>query len=480
MNEKRTLWFAAIGLSLSILANAQSASFTGEILVGDQPAAPGSYDSFGDHIDANDDWLMVSAPREDIDFDNDGISRAQGDQDVGAVYIYRRTANGPVFHSKIEGEGNNVNPNTRGDVFGAGIVLHGNTMFVGAANDDDFPGLVDPTGGNFRFAGKVYVFTYDVASDEWKLVQKMKSDSPNTFGSFGARTDSSHMELFSFGNGETEPTIALIGERQGNQPDIAAKLHVFKRKKNTTQWERVQIASAPSGTTFARFAGKVEGVGKYALVTESEINAYPEPSPSAVHVYRIGPNGIIETNGQLAPVQTLFRPGESVDPLDCDVEFGQGLSAANGIAAIGDPCDDTVGTNAGAVHVYTVDNSGNNVPLTLSQTLPNPSAIAGSFFGTNFANGKQSISTDGNVIVVGTANFRGPGPFQINAELFARDANGTFVPTDSIPSPIPGVLGEEEYGQAVHLLGDDELAISQGSNGDLNIVSGLVFLFEIL
>jgi len=477
MKQKLVMLLSLFSL-ICATAFAQTATYTGTALVGDQPPAPRSYDSYGDHIAANDDWLMVSAPREDVDFDNDGISRAQGDQDVGVIYIYRRTSNGPAFHSKIEGQGNNVNPNTQGDRFGAGIVLQGNTMFVGAANDDDFPGLIDPTGGDFRFAGKVYVFNYDVTVDEWVLVQKLISDAPNSLASFGARTDSSHMELFSFG--QPEPTIALIGERQGNQPDIAAKLHVFKRKENDALWERVQIARAPSATTFARFADKVEGVGNFALVTESEINPYPEPSPSAVHVYRIGPNGIKKTNNQLIPIQTLYRPSELVDPVDCDVEFGQGLSAANGIAAIGDSCDDTVGNNAGAVHVYTIDNSGNNDTLTLSQTLPNPSAMAGSFFGTNFGNGKQTISTDGNLIVVGTANFRGPGPFQINVELFARDDSGTFFLADSIPSPIPGVFDEEEYGQAVQLLGNDELAISQGSDGTLEIVSGLVFLFDIL
>jgi hypothetical protein len=38
----------------------------------------------------------------------------------------------------------NVNSGSPGDRFGAGIVLQGDVMFVGAANDNNFPGFIDP------------------------------------------------------------------------------------------------------------------------------------------------------------------------------------------------------------------------------------------------------------------------------------------------------------------------------------------------
>ena len=456
--------------------NAQTAVYTDVTLTGGQEL--GGLDWFGDHVASSDEWLIIGAGWESIDFDGDGEGDpAQGESQVGAVYVYRRTAAGPVFHQKIEGEGNNVDPDSSGDRFGSGITLLGDWMFVGAANDDDFPGFTDPNesgycggGPPFDWAGKVYVFRFNRNTSAWELTQKLASDQPKSCGAFGGRSDSQNVVLYSFGQGQDDPTIALIGEIE-NATGFPPRLHVFKRKKNKDQWKRVQIADAPSGLIESGFADSVEAIGPFALVVEDYFD--PEVNPPVVHVYRVGPNGIVRVNGRLQPIQTLDVPGGLPDAGECvNVGFGDGMSAANGIAIIGNPCDDTAADRAGAVHVYSVDNSGSNDPLTLVQTLPNPTATADSFFGLNRGPGKQSISTDGNVIAVGSADwFRLSG--QQDVELFARNDDGVFVHTDSIPSPEPGVAGLEYYGQSVNLLGDGELAISQMTP------NGRVFLFDL-
>lgn len=111
-------------------------------------------DFFGEHVASNSKWLMVGAPRESVDLDENGLNGAQGDIDVGA-----------------------------------GIALQGNVMMVGAANDDNFPGLKDRhrmlPNLPFAFAGHVYVYNYDSGSDQWLLVQKLSSDGPHTGAFFG-------------------------------------------------------------------------------------------------------------------------------------------------------------------------------------------------------------------------------------------------------------------------------------------------------
>jgi len=480
MHIKTILLPVLLGL-IGGTAMAQTAVFTGITLVGDDL---GEFDFFGDHaaVAANDDWLMFSAPREDIDFDNDGLDAGQGDIDVGSVYIYKRTPGGPMFHQKLVGERNNVDPDSTGDRLGAGLVLSGDILFVGVANDNNFPGFIDPDPDpdqDFLFAGQVYVYNHDAGSDMWVQVQKLTSDEPNTFGSFGARTDSSHMELFSFGNGQDDPTIALIGEVE-NGTGLPPVLHVFKRKKNSTQWQRVQKVGAPSGVTLSIFANAIEGVGKFALVTERGID--PVLDPSAVHVYRINPQGIEEFGGTPLPIQTLLSPNGSDDVNVCGTfSFGLGMDAADDIVTIGSPCDNTAGQAAGAVFVYSVDNSGNNDPLSLVQMLTSPNATPFGFFASNFGNGKQPVTTDGNLIAVGTANFSGALPFQDDVHVYARDAGAsTFSLADSVPSPAPGVPGFEGYGQSVTLLGGDQLTIAQMSDGLTGLATGQVFLFDIL
>jgi hypothetical protein len=467
------------------VALGQDAVFSGTALVGDPPSDPIFFDSFGSHVAADKKWLMIGAPREDIDLHNDGLNGAHGDIEVGAVYIYRRTKDGLVRHQKIQGEGNNVVAGTSGDRFGAGIVLQEGVMFVGAANDDTFPGYVDPTphpAQDFFFAGQVYVFKYDSRLDEWVLVQKLISDEPNSFGAFGARTDSSHMELFSFGKKQGEATIALIGEVE-NATGIPPKLHVFRRKKKSDQWDRIQTVGGPSGVANSSFADSVERIGKYALVTESFIS---DPvDPAAVHLYRVDSSGIVEVGGALMPVQTLHAPGGPNDRAVCgSYGFGKGMDAANDIVVIADPCNGTAGVAAGAVHVYSVDNVDDNNPLSLVDTLISPNAVTGGFFGSNFGNGKQTVTTDGNLIAVGTANisalFGWQDPNQDDVHLYARDPDlTTFTLVDSEPSPEPGIPGFTAYGQSVTLLGGNQLAVAQMVDGSEVTGDGRVFLFDI-
>ena len=153
------------------------------------------------------------------------------------------------------------------------------------------------------------------------------------------------------------------------------------------------------------------------------------------------------------------------------------MSAANGIAVIGDPCNnDTAIPFAGAIFVYdvAVEFDENIDPLTLRQIIENPVAVPGALFGLAAFGSKQTISTDGNLIVVGSPNF-GERPAQQPAEVFALDGN-TFEHVDSIET-LPGNPGFELFGLSVRLLGDRELAISQGFPG-LGF-NGAVHLYDL-
>ena len=291
---------------------------------------------------------------------------------------------------------------------------------------------------------------------------------PNSFAAFGARTDSAHVELFDFGNGQ--PRIALIGEPENGTAQPAA-LHVFQRKNNQSAWSRIQITGSPNGAG-GFFADKIQRAGKFALVTEAIIA--PPQAPEMIHAYRINPNGIVKFGGQLNPVQTLLPPGGPSNPALCISVFGDGISAANGLAVISDPCDSTSAPQGGAVHVYNVGN-GNNNPFTLSQSIFSPAPLVGEFFGGSFANGGQNIATDGDLIAVGT-NQIGVAVAPQQVQLYARDTTGVFSLIDSVTSPSIVVPTFDVYGQSVNFVGDGQMTISQmGLAGP----GGQVFLFDV-
>ena len=142
MNNKNVLFLILICLFGWSTVYAQTAVLNSTISGALQPGG----DFFGDHVTADTNWIIVGAPREDVDLDGDGvINPALGELDTGAIYIFQRTAAGPVLFQRIVGEANNVVAVTPGDRFGAGVILLGDTLMVGVANDDNFPGLVDPT-----------------------------------------------------------------------------------------------------------------------------------------------------------------------------------------------------------------------------------------------------------------------------------------------------------------------------------------------
>jgi len=469
--------FAAFSLLTGYTAHAQTAVQIDTLRGAQQDGTVSgstSGDFYGDHVANDSNWLIVGAPREDVDLNNSGNTSGPGEADAGAIYIYKRTAGGLVFHQKIEGEGNQVNS---GDRFGAGVTLSGEWLFVGAANDNDFPG-VDPIphpSGPFFFAGKVYVYLYDAGTDSWNLTQKLTSDVPNSLGSFGARTDSSHVELFSFGNTE-DSRIALIGEIQ-NGSGLAAKLHVFQEKAGV--WSRVQIATSPSGNVNTSFADSVTSIGKLALVPESGFD--PVSDPAVVHVYRISPNGIVKFDNMLQPIQSLASPSGNTDINVCgNLGFGAGLGAGGDTVAIADPCDSSDAPASGVVHVYRLDDNGNNAPLSLLQTLSNPMPQGAAYFGASSPhNGKQTISASSDVIAVGSPQNLGVIFPPQDVYLFGRQNDGTFLLTDNIPTPEPAVtfLGSESYGQSVTLSGDGELYI--GQMGLFFEGGGRLFIFEL-
>lgn len=417
-------------------------------------------DMFGTHVAANDEWLIVGAPREDVDLDNSGFIDAAGEPDVGAAYIYRRTSGGLIIHQKLVGFGRNTV--SGGDRFGAGVTLQGNWLFIGAANDNDFLGVdpaPDPSSGPFFFAGKVYVYRQNADTELWEgPVQELTSDEPASLMQFGARTESNHVAAFNFGN-KNDPKIVLVGEQRNTGDPAAppAKLHVFKLKKGI--WERIQIATSPLGGVpdNFRFGDGVVRAGNFALTFEEQ-----GPGPifiGKVHVYRVTPNGIAVTKKVPLPVQTIDA-GNSGNVCN---SFDGGIGAGGGIVVIGNPCDSTAGTNAGAIRVYSVANGGKN-PLTLAQTLFNPMPASSALYGAAFSGGQQSVSTDGETILVGsTSDGIINATLDRDVDIYTRN-NGSFSLLTSVPTQEPdadGFFPNTGYGQSVNLIGDDQFTISQ-------------------
>ncbi|RKS02668.1 T9SS type A sorting domain-containing protein [Flavobacterium sp. 102] len=116
------------------------------------------YDSFGDNISINNDFIAASSRLND-----------QVASNAGAVYMYRKVDGDWMFFQKIT-----AFDGVADDYFGSDVKVIGNQLFVSAINNEP---IGQPTSTN---SGAVYVYHFDGAS--WIYSQKITISGSYQFG----------------------------------------------------------------------------------------------------------------------------------------------------------------------------------------------------------------------------------------------------------------------------------------------------------
>lgn len=385
-----------IGLLGVGVAGAQPVLFPDSSIAGDDP--DGTLHVFGDAYgvgaDTWDDWLFVGTPRETAFRDGD-------DYQDGAVYIYRKSAGTYVFQQKLTMPGSSGLSGDGlplGDRFGSGVAAAGGWLFVGAVNDQDFPGLSDPREGlihpddpPFQFAGQVHV--YELNGSAWDFVQTLTGPVPGTNGSFGSRSQASHIAL------DSEGKVAVIGEFN-NFTGGVGQLHTY-RLKNKGSWKRKHGIDAPIAEIDTFGDDLVFANDKYLVAGGSDMSDDGLTNQGYVFVYEAKdenkPGKFFDM-----PVQTIVGPAVAL--ADCNVTdgFGQdGLDAAGGIVVVADPCaSGTAGPFAGAISVFRL--SGGTEPLVLEATIEGDEPHL--YFGSNWWGARHAVavSDSGERILIGS------------------------------------------------------------------------------
>ncbi|MDJ0911100.1 MAG: hypothetical protein QNI99_18100 [Woeseiaceae bacterium] len=455
---------AALVFTLPMLAHAQQFLLPEASLTTDDPSGTGSAlsDAYAAAADTWDKWLFVGAPREEAFRDGFEI------QD-GAVYIYEHVDGDYVFSQKLTMPGSSDVIFPLGDRYGGGIEASNGWLFVGSANDQDFPGLVDPRAGlggpdepPFLFAGQVHI--YRLMHGSWEYVQTLISPEPGTFGSFGARSQASHIALNSKGN------VAVIGELNA-YPDGVGQLHTYRRTGST--WNHVQSIPAPLGINsfgddqdFASDKWLIAGAG-----AESDDQS---TSQGFLLVYKAkGKSGRFEAE----PTQIIAGPVNSI--ADCpnarNGGFGRsGLDASQDTVAVADPCfNGEAGPLTGAINFYYIGRGRS--PLKFYQTIegdePNLSLGANIFTSRNTV----AVSEDGHRVMVGAplspvGSFSG-GAIGGDVRVYYCDGEDWGLESRLI-SPTPPSAIFRAFGDAVFFT-DNETALVREGNFIDPVVEGL-------
>ncbi|MCG8419420.1 MAG: FG-GAP repeat protein [Proteobacteria bacterium] len=276
----------------------------------------------------------------------------------GAVYVFRRT--GTAWQQEAYVKASNTDT---GDGFGHSLALSGDTLAVGAYEEDsnatgiNKSELNDPAGTN---SGAVYVFRWINAV--WRQEAYVKASNTNLSDRFGWSVALSGDTLAVGANGESSDATGVGGDEDNNLFSNSGAAYVFRRTDGTwqqdayikaTNTESVDLfghSVALSGDTLAVAANREDSNATGFENSGGEDNSATESG--AAYLYRRPgqewlPAGYVKASNTGQDDQFGTSMALSADALVIGA-FGESSGSTGGN---GDQADDSV-TNSGAIYVF--------------------------------------------------------------------------------------------------------------------------------
>lgn len=259
-------------------------------------------DRFGSDVELLADTAFIGAPEDD---DPNG-------ETGGSVYVFDRDGEAWDQRTKLASEDGDAE-----DRFGACVTGEGETVLVGAYNDEN---------GNGNYAGSVYVFERDGGT--WTRRNKLVPDDGRAGERFGAGI-------------AIEGTTAIVGApyQDNDNGDSVGAAYAFERIGGTWTQES-KLLPGDVGTN-ARFGFSIAIEGETALISARGDNSVDVDVTGTTHEYE-------RVKGSWTRAST-FGPSDA-DPKDL---FGFSVEMEGSRAIVSASREeDSTGEAAGASYVY--------------------------------------------------------------------------------------------------------------------------------
>ena len=430
-------------------------------------------DAFGLSVAIDGDTAIIGAAGEDFGENVSGY-------ETGAAYIFTKSNGVWSQHSKLRAE-----DKQQGDQFGNSVAIDGDTVAIGAHNED--------TGaGN---AGAVYVFT--LSDDTWSQHSKLQSEDREEDSSFsyyslamnrnnivvGARSEnnstgaayvftktngvwSQHSRLEAedkqsgdlFGNSvdidRDNIIIGAWGEDTGADDAGAAYVFTFNHSSNTwSQHSKLQSSDIQQGSLF----GLSVAIDGDMVVVGAEGESTSARDAGAAYVF---------TFNHSSSTWSHHSKLEAFDK-QTDDSFGYAVAVDGEDIFIGANNEDTGADNAGAVYTFSVVDCS-ELPESPTETeLQSSDTESGDWFG-------YSVAMDGDVAVVGAPNEGSGNNIDIGAAYVFTKNNGTWSEHSKLESPDGQIV--DQFGKSVAIDGETIVVGAPGEDtGATNAGAAYVF-----
>lgn len=315
----------------------------------------------------------------DIDGDT-AVIGATGAGPGGRVYLFQRQPGGGPWLELTTLESSDIGTN---DGFGIGVAISGDTVVVGAWEDDD-------GGGE---SGSAYVFERDAGGpDAWGEVAKLTAGdaTPNArFGfSVSVSGDAAAVGAYRAGPAGAETGAVYIYERDAGGPDA---------------WAQTARVTADDATPIDHF-GMAVGLSGDTLAVGSRLDDDLGFNSGSAYVFERDRGGA-DNWDQTAKL--LAMDGKALD------RFGRVIAIDGDTVVVGAPAD---GTGEGWAYVYERDAGGADAWQQTAKLVGPDSAFDDWFAG--------AIDISGDVIVSGADDHDFLGMDSGAGYVYHRDAGG--------------------------------------------------------
>ncbi len=412
----------------------------------DNGSDSGSAYVFGRNQGGADAWGQVAKLLASDGADNDYFGRSvaiSGDtvvvganqdddngSDSGSAYVFQRNQGGADAWGQVAKL--LASDGADGDRFGASVAISGDTVVAGAYYDDD-------NGSN---SGSAYVFARNQGgADAWGQVAKLLASDGAIYDYFGR-------------------SVAISGDAiaiGAPHYDDEGSAYVFGRNQGGADtWGQVAKLTASDGADEDDFGSSVAISGDTIVVGAYQDGDNGSSSGSA-YVFARNEGGA-DAWGQAAKLLAS-------DGADSDY-FGLGITISGNTILVGAYGDDDSGSSSGSAYVFT--RAGNTWEETAKPIADDGTAV--DYFG-------YAAAVSGDTAVVGAYGEGGGGSFSGSAYVFERNQGSADAWGQVAKLTADYPAAGDYFGYAVDISGD---TIVVGAYGDADIgwASGTAYVFE--
>lgn len=426
------------------------------------------------------DTLVIGSRFEGSDAtDVNGDESNNNAVDAGAVYVFTRTAG--VWNQQAYLKASNTDAS---DFFGYSVAISGNTIIVGAPQEDSSATGIDgdESNNNAALSGAAYVFTRSAGA--WSQQAYLKASNTESGDNFGSVVAISENKAVISAPLEDSNATGVNGDENNNTSFMSGAAYVFSH--NAGIWSQEAYLKASNTDAFDKFgidvaiSNNLIVVGAYSEGSDStgingDENNNDASGSGAAYVFHYSP-GSWHQEAYLKASNTGASDsfGIAVDISDNTIVVGANLEDSDSSGVNGDESNDDA-EGSGAVYVFT-----RFLGFWIQQAYikaSNPDID--DWFG-------KSVAISGRTILIGAyhedSNTSGIDGDENNNDSIDSGAAYVFTRTDSIWSQqhyLKSEFPEDIYyfGAKVNIDGNTLLVSEQGE-GFIVTGSGAAYVFH--